>query len=284
MIVNNGSFTKAAKNNFVSQPTLSKSVKKLETKLKIELFDRSTRSLILTDAGKLVYSQANKIRRATNELNELLDDLMHTPSGEIKIGIPPLIGTLFFPEIAKHFGKQYPQISLQLFEHGSKLVENLVEDGQIDMGIVVLPVNKNKFNTLPFFKNEFKLFASCKHSLANQQIVKVADLKKENFILFNQEFSLHELVIQQCEQAGFYPNIAYESSQWDLITELIDAQVGVTLFPQAIYSKMNQNSIRTVSLESPPLWELGIITKKDRYLSFAMRSLLQFLKEQFSHV
>src|SRR5699024_5757532 len=143
-----------------------------------------------------------------------LDDLMHTPSGEIKIGIPPLIGTLFFPMIAKYFGKEHPQIDLQLFEHGSKRVEYLVEDGQIDAGIVVLPVNNNKFNILLFFEDEFRFFAWSEHPLANKEIIDVKDLEKENFILFNQEFSLHELVIQRCEQAGFYPNIAYESSQW----------------------------------------------------------------------
>src|SRR5690625_1281528 len=174
-VVDHGSFTRAAKNNFVSQPTLSKSIKKLETRLKVELFDRSTRSMVLTDAGELVYSQAYKILGATNEMNELLDDLMHTPSGEIKIGIPPLIGTLFFPMIAKYFGKEHPQIDLQLFEHGSKRVEYLVEDGQIDAGIVVLPVNNNKFNILPFFEDVFKFFAGSEHPLANKEIIDVKD-------------------------------------------------------------------------------------------------------------
>ncbi|MEI3613071.1 LysR family transcriptional regulator [Pseudogracilibacillus sp. SO30301A] len=281
-VVNYGSFTKAATNIYVSQPTLSRSIKKLEQKLKVELFERSTRKLILTDTGLLVYEQANKILAATSELYTLLDDLMNIPSGEIKIGVPPLIGTLFFPRIAVNFDRVNPTISLKLIEHGAKKIEYLVEDGQVDVGIVVLPVNNSKFNILPFIQDEFMLFTSKKHSLANKKIVQLQDLENENFILFTREFSLHWLVINQCETvAGFNPTISYQSSQWDLITELVAAQLGITLLPKSIYSKMDKNEISMIPIESPPLWELGVITKKESYLSFAVRSLIRYLSEEF---
>lgn len=281
-VVNYGSFTKAATNIYVSQPTLSRSIKKLEQKLKVELFERSTRKLILTDAGLLVYEQANKILTATSELYTLIDDLMNIPSGEIKIGVPPLIGTLFFPRIAVNFDRVNPNISLKLIEHGAKKIEYLVEDGQVDVGIVVLPVNNSKFNILPFIQDEFMLFTSKNHSLANKKIVKLQDLENENFILFTREFSLHWLVINQCEKvAGFNPTISYQSSQWDLITELVGAQLGITLLPKSIYSKMDKKEISMIPIESPPLWELGVITKKDSYLSFAVRSLIRYLSEEF---
>src|SRR5690554_4268503 len=92
-VVDYGSFTKAAVNTYISQPTLSKSIKKLEADLNVELFERSTRKLVLTDAGEIVYKQAAKILGSTKELHTLLDDLMNLPTGTIKIGIPPLIGT-----------------------------------------------------------------------------------------------------------------------------------------------------------------------------------------------
>src|SRR5690625_3268159 len=93
-VVHYDGFSNAAKNIYVSQSTLSKSIKKLEDTLRVVLFERSTRKLELTDAGMLVYNNALKIIHATEELKTSLDDLMHVPSGEIKIGIPPLIGTL----------------------------------------------------------------------------------------------------------------------------------------------------------------------------------------------
>src|SRR5690625_497078 len=94
------SFTKAAERSYLSQPSLSKAVRKLEKTLQIELFDRSTRHLRLTDAGKIVYKQSQQALASLNDIPMLLDELRDIATGEIKIGIPPLIGTLFFPEIA----------------------------------------------------------------------------------------------------------------------------------------------------------------------------------------
>lgn len=281
-VVNYGGFSRAASNIYVSQPTLSKSIKKLEADLQVVLFERSTRKLALTDAGQLVYNKANKILNATRELTTSLDDLLNIPSGEITIGIPPLIGTLFFPIIAQKFGSLYPEISLQLVEHGAKRIEYLVEDGQVDLGIIVLPVNERKFTVAPFIKEDFMFFAHPDHPLAKKPIIELKELEHENFILFNREFSLHNLIIEQCEKmGGFFPKIAYESSQWDLITELVSAQLGITLFPKSIYPKMDNHAVKMIPIKSPPIWELGIITKKDRYLSFAVKTLLQFLDEEF---
>lgn len=280
-VVDYNGFSKAATNIYVSQPTLSKSVKKLEDTLKVILFERSTRTLKLTDAGKLVYHQGLKVINATEELKASLDDLLHEPSGEITIGIPPLIGTLFFPMIAKQFDQLHPQISLNLVEHGAKRIEYLIEDGKVDVGIVVLPVNDSKFTIEPFINEHFKLFVYPDHPLAERKTVSIQELKDEAFILFNKEFSLHNLIINECETKGnFTPHIAYKSSQWDVIAELVSAKLGITLLPKTIYEKMDPSSIISIPLEQPPMWKLGIITKKDRYLSYAVRSLLEFLREQ----
>lgn len=282
-VVQHGGFSKAASNIYVSQPTLSKSIKKLEASLGVTLFERSTRKLVLTDAGELVYNQAMKIISATNELQEALDDLLNIPSGEIKIGVPPLIGTLFFPTIAKKFASVHPNVSLTLYEHGAKRIEYLVEDGKIDLGIVVMPVDQKKFSITPFVKEEFMFFSHVDHPFAKRASIHIRDLVNESFILFNEEFALHHLIIHQCKtKGGFMPQIAYESSQWDLITELISEKIGITLFPKSIFQKMDPSVMTTVPLEDPPMWELGVITKKERYLSFAVRALLRFIEEEFT--
>lgn len=275
-IVEFGNFSKAAANIYVSQPNLSKSIKKLETKLNVQLFRRSTKTLELTDAGQIVYEQALKVIESTDELTAKLDLLTHSPTGEIKIGVPPVIGTLFFPKIATEFGKLYPNITLELVEHGAKKIEQFIEEGKVDIGLVVLPVNQHHFDTVPYINEAFYLFTSDTHPLANEEIVDVLQLKNENFIIFNQDFALHHLIIHYCEQAGFSPNITYESSQWDLIIELVRANLGITLLPQSIYHKMTPDNVKKTALHHPPLWRLGIITKKDRYQSFATRALLDY--------
>ncbi|KMY54052.1 LysR family transcriptional regulator [Bacillus sp. FJAT-27231] len=274
------SFTKAATHSYLSQPSLSKAVRKLEEELHVELFDRSTRHLQLTDAGKIVYQQGQKAFSALTELGVLLDELMDIAAGEIKIGIPPLIGTLFFPDIARRFHKKYPKVSLELVELGAKLIAQLVEEGQIDLGIIVLPADEEKFNTYPFIQDEFVLYIHENHRLAGKENVSLNELKSEKFILFSESFTLHDYIKRACEDAGFTPSIAYQSSQWDLIIELVSSQLGITLLPKSIYYKQNNPEIKIVPIKhSPLLWKLGIITKKNAYHSFALKELLKMLKK-----
>lgn len=276
------SFTSAAEHSYLTQPSLSKAVKKLEKELGVELFDRSTRHLYLTDAGQIVYQQSQKAFSALSELNVLLDDLRNIAVGDIKIGIPPLIGTLFFPKIAEVFTNRYPNVSLELVEHGAKLIERLVEDAQIDVGIIVLPASEEKFHTYPFIQDEFYVFLHKDHKLAERTSISLNELAEEKFVLFKKDFTLHDYIIQACQKEGFTPNVSYRSSQWDLIVELVSSQLGITLLPKSIYDKQSNDNIKIVRLENPTLyWNLGVITKKDAYHSYALKKFVNMLLEGY---
>ncbi|MBY0122275.1 LysR family transcriptional regulator [Bacillus sp. S/N-304-OC-R1] len=274
------SFTNAAAHSYLTQPSLSKAVKKLEEELNVELFDRSTRHLRLTDAGQIVYRQGQKAFSALSELNVLLDELRDITSGEIKIGIPPLIGTLFFPNIAKSFNNKYPKVSLELVELGAKLIGKLIDEAKIDVGIVVLPADEEIYNIYPFFQDEFVLFLHEDHEFAGRTTITLNELKDEKFILFSEDFALHDYIIQACEQEGFSPMISYQSSQWDLILELVSAKLGITLLPKLIYEKQTNSNLKIIKLEEPLYWNLGIITKKEAYHSYALRELLKMLHDE----
>ncbi|WP_299089671.1 LysR family transcriptional regulator [uncultured Metabacillus sp.] len=276
-VTNHQSFTKAAAHSYLSQPSFSKAVKKLEEELHVELFDRSTRHLRLTDAGKIVYQQGQKALSSLSEIKILLDELMDIAAGEIKMGIPPLIGTLFFPDIALRFYKKYPNVSLELVELGAKRIGGLVENGQIDLGIIVLPTNEASFHCYPFFTDEFVVYVHKDHRVAKQAAVSLSGLENEHFILFSEEFTLHDFIKQACFNAGFHPMIAYQSSQWDLLIELVAAKLGITLLPKSIYNKQNNPNVCIIPLSEPLYWKLGIITKKGAYHSFALRKLLEML-------
>lgn len=278
-IVEMGSFTKAANEFYVSQPSLSKSIKKLEGELRVELLDRSTRHVVLTDAGDIVYQQGKKVMHSIKDLHILLGDLMDVKTGQIKLGIPPLIGTLFFPGIARMFNKVYPDINLMLIERGAKLVGSLVENGEVDMGIIVLPTDEKQFDFEPFIEDEFFVFINEQHPLAKRKEVSLIELRNEPFILFIEEFTLHDYVIDSCKEVGFTPIIGYKSSQWDLIIELVASNLGVTLLPKSIYAKQTNSNVKIIPLSDIKLpWKLGIITKKNAYQSYALKQLLEMIK------
>ena len=279
-VVENGSFTKAANESYVSQPSLSKSIKKLEDALRVDLLDRSTRHVNLTDAGKVVYEQSYKIMQVVDELHMLLDDLMNIKSGVIKIGIPPLIGTLFFPQIARAFYMRYPDVQLKLIERGAKAIGSLVETGQVDVGFVVLPIEEKHFTITPFIEDTFYIFLNTEHPLANREAISLFELKQEKFILFTEEFTLHDYIIKKCRNAGFYPHISYKSSQWDLIIELVSSNLGITLLPKSIYGKQVNKNVKIIPVQDIHIpWSLGIITKKNAYQSYAQKQFLQLIEE-----
>lgn len=280
-VVEHGSFTKAASESFISQPSLSKSIKKLENALHVELLNRSTRNIELTDAGSIVYKQGQKITRSIHDLHILLDDLSNIKTGTIKLGIPPLIGTLFFPEIARRFHKQYPNVHLELVERGAKMIGTLVENGDVDMGIVVIPTDERKFSVQSFVEDQFFVFINESHPLAQQERILLQDLKNETFIIFTEEFTLHDYVIKSCKSVGFTPIVGYKSSQWDLIVELVSSNLGVTLLPYSIAAKQTNKNVKIIPLLNFDMpWRLGVITKKNTYQSFALKQLLHTIRTE----
>ncbi|QOV11988.1 LysR family transcriptional regulator [Viridibacillus arvi] len=277
-VTNYNSFTKAAEHCYLSQSSLSKAIKKLEEELQLELFDRSTRHMQLTEAGKIVYKQSQKVFKVIDELNVQLDQFREVATGEIKLGIPPLIGTLFFSEIACNFEELYPDVSLILIERGAKVINQLVEEGTVDLGIVVLPEDESKFNITPFIQDNFVLFVHEEHRLAHKKNIKLKELEDEKFIIFTEDFALHDIIIQACETAGFTPNIALKSSQWDVMIEVVASKLGITLLPNSIFYKQTNKNVKIIPIEEPDLfWNLGVITKKNSHNSLALRELLNLL-------
>lgn len=282
-VVEHGSFTKAAAHTYLSQPTLSKAIKKLETELKVKLLERSTRSLKLTDAGYIVYKQGQKILNMVEELNILLDEMKSLPTGEIKFGVPPVVGTILFPKIAKKIHEKHPYVSIQLVEEGAKKIEKLVEEGKVDVGVVVLPTDANKFQINPLISSKFMIYMSVDHPLEHHGCIHMEQLADENFIMLAKDFATREVVINTCQKAGFTPKIVYESSQWDLIMELVSQQLGITMLPELLDVLVDKSKIKAVPLHSSPIWKLGVITRKDGYESFAVKALLSILNEEVKH-
>ncbi|MCA1061054.1 LysR family transcriptional regulator [Rossellomorea aquimaris] len=272
------SFTKASNVLHLSQPTLSKMVRSLEDELEMELIDRSARQIELTEAGEIVYEQGQVILESLDHLSTHLYDLMNLKKGKIKIGIPPLIGFLFFPSIIKQFKTLFPDVQIQLNEYGANKVEEEVRDGMLDLGVVVLPMDEEQFDVVPFVSEKHMLFVHHSHPLAGKEKVEMRELHDEDFILFSEDFALHDKIIEECRKAGFYPKIAYESSQWDFIGEMIGQNLGISIFPQSISKKVDQRVVKSIPIVNPTVpWNLGIITKKGRYESFAVREFKKML-------
>ncbi|MFS0839969.1 LysR family transcriptional regulator [Paenibacillus sp. 1P03SA] len=277
------SFTKAAEALHVTQPTISKMIRILEEELGVELFDRTARQIVLTDAGEAVLIQAQQIVRSLENLSVDLADVTSMRKGQIRIGLPPMTGAPFFPELIAAFHRLYPGIGIRLIEEGARTVEREVESGSLDLGVAVLPVDADRFGMFAFVKEELRLVVHPGHRLARRQTVRLAELSGEKFLLFREGFTLHESIPEACIQAGFKPDIIYESSQWDFLSGMAEAGLGVALLPETICRKLNPDKVATVTLVSPRIpWHLVMIWRKEGYLSYAAREWLRFSKEWLS--
>ncbi|MEK5059701.1 LysR family transcriptional regulator [Paenibacillus sp. FSL H7-0326] len=270
------SFTKAAQVLFITQPTISKTVKSLEDELGVTLLDRYGKNVKLTDAGEVFARQAQEIVTSFHNLSSELDDLMNLKKGHIRIGLPPMIGASFFPKVIGAFYKQYPNITIQLFEDGGKKVENDILSGALDVGVTVLPADEDLFDSYIFVDESLKVVLHPTHPLAEQDEIQLAELSEDGFILFREDFSLHDRIIGACQKAGYQPRIIYESAQWDLISNMVAAGLGVALLPETICRELRQEEVRILKLKERIPWDLGMVWRKDRYQSFAVREWIAF--------
>ncbi|ASR45430.1 LysR family transcriptional regulator [Paenibacillus kribbensis] len=274
------SFTKAAQSMFITQPTISKTIKSLEDELGVTLFDRIGKRIELTDAGKVIELQAQAIVKSFQSLSSELSDLMNLKKGHIRIGLPPMVGSSFFPSVIGEFHKAYPDVTIQLFEDGAKKVERDVGAGVLDIGVIVLPASEDMFETFLFVEEKLNLLVHPTHALAECKEVPLSALAEEAFVLFREDFTLHDRIIAECVRAGFQPRVVYESSQWDLISEMVAANLGIALLPEAICRDLDSERLRILPLVDPVIpWHLGMIWQKDRYLSFAAREWISFTQE-----
>lgn len=274
------SFSRAADNLFITQPTISKMIKNLETELGVALIDRSSKQITLTDAGQIILEQATLIDKAFNNLKTELDNLTGLKKGHIRIGLPPIFNAHFFLKILGNFHEKYPGITFQLVEDGSKKIEEDVGNKLLDVGIIVLPTKTDIFDHFSFMEEDLKLILHPSHPLAIRDEVELSELANESFILFNKDFVLNDRIILSCNNVGFNPHIISESSQQSFIEEMVASKLGISLLPESICHNLNEN-VKSVKVTNPSIsWNLGIIWGNNQYFSYAAKEWLKFTIEQ----
>lgn len=269
-------FTKAAAALHVSQPSLSKTIKNLEERLGVPLFYRSSKQLELTDAGKVVLVNAKHVLDAFKNLSTELTDMMTLKKGEIRIGIPPIIGAAFFSKLISHFKEKYPLIDIIFTEVGTKKIMQEVYDGALDIGLICnYPVQKSSFEVIKLLKDPLMVVVDKTNPLADKSSLDFSDLKKESFILYRKDFSLYDRIMEECAKNNFYPHIVCESSQKEFMIEMVEAKLGIALLPSRICANLDLETIRSIPFQRPAVnLELGMIWKKNKYLPFAVRELI----------
>lgn len=281
-VVRKKGFTNASKELFVSQPVLSKTVKLLEDELEMQLIDRSAKTFTLTEEGAALYEAGEAFLRVMDEQMERVYDNIHHKKRKLSVGIPPVISTAYFTPIIYEYRKRYPQVNLRIVEEGANRVRDRVDEGSIDIGVVILPFENrgNRYKVTPAMDSENVLLVHKDHPFAGRREIAFRELAEETFISLNSTYMLYNRILDICSDVGFTPNIAYETSQWDFVAEMVSLNQGVAILPKPIVKRFYSKDIRTIALREPEFpWNIAMISRQEKYVCEPMRQFIDLVKE-----
>lgn len=278
-VVRQGGMTQASEHLYIAQSTISKAIKSIENEYNITLFDRSQKQIKLTDIGQTFYDNSLEFLALFEKLSLEMNDVMNVQKGHIRIGLSPMMNVQIFTDSLNQFHQKYPNVTYEVLESGGKMIEHYINTDEIDVGITTLPVDSSIYHSLSLYNEDLLLVVPRQHELANLKRINLAELKEEPFILFHDEYYLKDQIIENCKRIGFYPKTVANISQINFIENMISQGIGVSVVPESLYNGMGKG-VKALKLDNADLsWNLGVIWRKDSYLSYVTREWINSLSE-----
>jgi LysR family hydrogen peroxide-inducible transcriptional activator len=231
-VARTGSFSRAAEQCHVSQPSLSQQIQKLERGLKQKLFDRLGRRVMLTAAGRLLLDHATVILSEVDDTTRRLREGDDERGGHLSIGAIPTIAPYLLPPALERLLAAKPDVELSIHEGVTQQLLAATVGGDLDLAIVALPINEERLHVEPLFSEPLYLAMPRRHRLARRKDICVDELQTERFILLDEMHCLGDQVLSFCNANGCQPRIACRSAQVTTIQLLIAQGQGVSLLPE----------------------------------------------------
>lgn len=266
-VVQQQSFTRAAEQLYVTQPTISKMVRQLEEELGCALLRREGRRLHLTDSGQAVYQRGLAILQEFHQLEAQIGDINQLKTGELRLGIPPMVGMQIAGSISA-FQRRYPGVQLHIAESGGLTAQQAVLSGALDIALTALPVEPGlPLNTLELMRHPLCVLVSRSAAWHARPHLTLAELAQHPLLILNEEFALNRQLMQAFQREGITPQIALRSGQWDFLAAMVQAGMGVAVLPEPICQRLDPQSLAWLPLASALEWRIGLIWREGSYLS-----------------
>src|SRR5690606_13965281 len=274
-------FSRAAEKLHIAQPSLSQQLSKLEQELNVMLFRRTTNSVEPTEAGEVFVEKAQHILDAVEQLRQEMDDMAQMRKGKLVVGTLPITGAHILPLVLPRFGEQYPQIEVVLVEDTTSKLEQLTASGGTDVSLITLPLIDANLSCEPYMEEEICVAVPKNHRLANvTEPIELSELKDEPFIALKRGQGFRQITVDLCAEAGFIPNIVFESTNIETVQALVAAEMGIAFVPNMLIKTTSSDySPFYLRLKSHPTRTLVIARGKGRYLSKAAQAFIETLKE-----
>jgi LysR family hydrogen peroxide-inducible transcriptional activator len=226
-------FTQAAKHVFVTQPTLSMQIQKLEEELDILIFDRSKKPISLTDVGKKIVEQARNIVNESKRMQDVVDQQKGFVGGEFKLGMIPTVTPTVLPMFLKNFTNKYPKVNLKIEELTTQEIIAKLKDGRLDAAIAVTPLFQEKIKERPLFYEPFVGYVPESHRLFEKKDLIPKDLDITDILLLEDGHCFRDGVLNICNAIKTDTNKRFhlQSGSFETLIKLADEGIGMTLLP-----------------------------------------------------
>jgi LysR family hydrogen peroxide-inducible transcriptional activator len=226
-------FGRAAEACFVSQPTLSTQLKKLERELGVELVERNPGHILLTAAGEQVVARARVVLHEADDIVDIARRAQDPESGSLRIGLFPTLAPYLLPHVVPHLHARFPNLELLLVEEKTEVVHQRLREGDLDVGVLALPIHDEQLHTEVLFDEDFVLAVPRDHRLAaTAGPVDTSVLDGEHVLLLEEGHCLREQALAVCQLAGADERSGFRATSLETLRQMVAAGVGITLLPE----------------------------------------------------
>jgi len=287
-VAQTGSFSRAAMQCHVSQPSLSQQIAKLEKQLGRKLFDRLNRRVTLTDAGRVLLNQAGTILSAVEDAEKRLRDADDFQDSRLTVGAIPTIAPYLLPTALQLFSQSFPEVELIVQEDVTAHLIAALVAGEVDVALMAMPVDDERVETETLFTEPLWLALPFGHALEKRKRITAEHLRDEKFIVLGEMHCLGEQVLSFCRVNNCGPRVGCRSAQIATIEQLIISGHGISLLPEMALPKTRPGSTPAEDESAPIYRELSPVPPmrtivaawhKHRYLSSAARRFVEQLRE-----
>ncbi len=263
----NGSFVTAAEKCFVTQPTLSMQIQKLEEELGVKIFDRNHHPIIATDMGKKILEQARNVLFERDKIDELIRSQKEELIGSLNIGVIPTVAPSILPVTLKSFVKKHPKLDISITEITTDQIVSKLKDGDLDFGILSTPLYEKSLKENVLYHEPYVVYAAKDHKLLNKKQISPEDLDPSDIWSLSDEHCMRFQVINLCGKQRFYGAqnpFNYNSGSIMSLIRMVDINGGYTIIPELSMSGLGEDILSQVrTFKDPvPTREISMVTNK----------------------
>ena len=278
-------FGRAAERCHVSQPTLSAQLRKLEDYLGVPLIERQPRRVSMTETGDKVVARARRLLQEADAIVELCRADRDPLAGELRLALIPTVGPYLLPKVVTRLKRALPRLKLLLYEYQTAQLLEKLRDGEIDLGILALPVPTDGLESLVLYEEAFVLAAPDSHPLAKRDKVRVDDLKNETLLLLEDGHCLRDQALEVCSRIRVNEEEDYRATSLETLRQMVAAGHGITLLPQLATTgpRGATRGLKVRPFTHPaPARSIGAVWRKSTTRGPAIEAVLESIRNTMS--